>query len=305
MAEGRIAGIVAGAAALLGVFATWQSTQNSASIEKNRVELERQQQDAEYRLAVFERVADAIENAESSPQQMRAAVLLVNTLPDDPNDENSLKKQLLVILVEGGVAAGGEAAEAVDAIRNETSDVPDAAVTKQVQAPAVAEQPVGASRAPASIAPTPGDLPATSVSRGLAARLAREGSRFSMRKAASWNIDVFYCEGAGAAQNEARAKAFSRSLEEEVQRQATGEPSPAMQNMTLGQVRLRPLTQEAFRALGYEQPSDFVRPEGSEMRQAEVLAALSRSAAGASPLSVNPARQPSPYYIGVYYCGGR
>lgn len=304
MADGRIAGVVAGAAALLGVFATWQSTQNTARIEKNRVELERQQQDAEYRLAVFERVADAIENAEASPQQMRAAVLLVNTLPDDPNDETSLKKQLLVILVEGGVAAGGEAAAAVDNIRNATSDVPEAPVAQQVQAPIVAEQPAAASRAPASTAP--GDAPVRSVTRDAVSGLSRDlGSRIYMRKAAAWNIDVFYCEGAGAAQNETHAKAFSRTLEEEVQRQANGQPSANMQNMTLGQVRLRPLTQDAYRELGYDQPADFVRPEGSEMRQAEVLAALSRSTAGAGPLAVNPARQPSPYYMAAYYCGGR
>jgi hypothetical protein len=291
MAESRgITNVIAGVAALLGVFATVQSTINSQKIETNRIDLERQQQKAEYQLAVFERVADAIETADTSPQKIRAAVSLVNTLPEEPpaDGQQSLKQQLLIILVDGGLAAGGEAAEAVEQLRDQTSDAPDAAVKKDVQAPAMESPPQ-----------VMADAPAAARTRALesAPALNSVARRIGAKRGAGWNVDVFYCAGPNQAANEARANAYHQKLVAAVNRQ-TGED-----DMQMGRIRLRTLTEEVNGQPGYEVKRDEVRAEGSELQQAEVLVRYLAQGGGA-PLPIYQTRNfPTPYYLSVFACG--
>jgi hypothetical protein len=293
-AANTITGIIAGVAALLGVFASIQSTVNSAKIEENRIELEQQQQRAEYQLKVFERVADAIEKADTNPQQIRAAVSLVSTLPDDEDlkpGQVSLKQQLLIILVEGGLSAGGEAADAVEGIREQTSDAPEAAVTKDVvvQAPSevVQQQPTMAAR---NRSLSPGSLAEISP------RLQLPSA--AMRMSATWNVDVFYCAGANSAANQTRAAAIHQTLV------AAGEKQLGVSDvaMPLGRVRMRELTEDANRRPGYGVSRDEIRAESGESAEAAALAKLIAGEGAALPVATTRFTR-TPYYLSVFACG--
>ena len=120
-----------------------------------------------------------------------------------------------------------------------------------------------------------------------------------------WDIDVFFCEGAGAAQNQARAKTIADLLIEERNRQAGPgpAPSPAL-SFGLGRVRVRPLTEQVNQRAGYGIHADVVRAEASEASQGESLRRFIAARQG-PVLADDRSGTRTTYYLSVFLCAAQ
>jgi len=118
-----------------------------------------------------------------------------------------------------------------------------------------------------------------------------------------WNIDLFWCGGAAAEQNQSRAEAIERILTEEQKRQSqAGAPSGAGLAFPIGRVRVRTLDEATNARSGYRIRSDVIRADRDELEQAEALRQFVTARQGPTLGDAKSAMGTS-YYLSAFLCG--
>jgi hypothetical protein len=151
--------------------------------------------------------------------------------------------------------------------------------------------------APSSVIRPPAPAP-VAANRSVAQDLVNQ-ARIDL----GWDIDVFFCQGEGAAQNQARATTVGDLLIEERNRQAGSNPaSRSALSFAVGRVRVRPLTEQVNQRAGYGIRADVVRAEASEASQGEALRRFI-TARGGPALTDDRSGTRTTYYLSVFLCG--
>ena len=119
-----------------------------------------------------------------------------------------------------------------------------------------------------------------------------------------WNIDLFWCAGAAAAQNRSKAEAIERILTEEQKRQAqAGAPSGAGLAFPIGRVRVRTLDEATNARSGYGIDADVIRADRNELEQSEALRRFVMARQGPTLGDAMSAMGTST--ISAHFCAGR
>lgn len=130
--------------------------------------------------------------------------------------------------------------------------------------------------------------------------LTQPGSvTLSAGRANGWDIDVFWCEGARAADNLALADRAAAHLAQTVEIRRTVGKAPATA-VPIGRVRLRLLTIERQRAPGYRPQGLELRGEAGEMAAVDAIGS-SLARAGLA-FRYRPATQATPWYLSAFVC---
>ena len=303
MAEGGASNTItlslAGLGAVLGAFATGWAALNSRALEEQR-------QQNEYRLGVYQQVVSAL-NADN-PQMLSAAQTLVFTLPEEkdlPDGAHSFRSELAILLCDRANAQGH--GSAVVRVCSLFSEVPgegdDAAATPADAEVAVAPPADVVAAAPAQTAPMEAAPPPPMIDRSGYAQQQMSPtlrdvvptlSTSARRAGARWNVDVFYCQGKGAAAEQRAQGVFNVLRQHAEDANSTGLP--------LGRVRVRALSDSINSREGYQITSDIVRAEAGERDAAEQLRQLVSRGSGPT-LGEGVSIQPTPYYMSVFLCG--
>ena len=118
-----------------------------------------------------------------------------------------------------------------------------------------------------------------------------------------WNIDLFWCAGDAAAQNQSKAEAIERILIEEQKRQSqAGTPSGVGLAFPIGRVRVRTLDETTNARSGYRIHSDVIRADRNELEQAEALRRFVTARQGPTLGDAKSAMGTS-YYLSAFLCG--
>ena len=135
---------------------------------------------------------------------------------------------------------------------------------------------------------------------------SRPPPRTSCRQARvdlGWNIDLFWCAGDAAAQNQSKAEAIERILIEEQKRQSqAGTPSGVGLAFPIGRVRVRTLDETTNARSGYRIQSDVIRADRNELEQAEALRRFVTARQGPTLGDAKSAMGTS-YYLSAFLCG--
>ena len=118
-----------------------------------------------------------------------------------------------------------------------------------------------------------------------------------------WNIDLFWCAGAGATENQSKAETIARILTEEQKRQSqAAAPSGAGLAFPIGRVRVRALDEATNARSGYRIQSDVIRADSNELEQAEALRRFVTAREGPTLGDAKSAMGTS-YYLSAFLCG--
>lgn len=110
-----------------------------------------------------------------------------------------------------------------------------------------------------------------------------------------WNIDIFWCEGAGSAVRQAEAEAIAASL--------TSAAAPQAGSLPIGRVRARALSEATNARSGYDVRTNQIRAEAQESEEARELEAFISGTATA-PFTNVTSRTRTYQYLSVFICAG-
>jgi hypothetical protein len=105
--------------------------------------------------------------------------------------------------------------------------------------------------------------------------------------AGAWSVDFFYCEGAGEARHRQQAEALAQALQ-------------ATPPITLGRVRVRPMSEQSNARRSYRITGSVINAHASESAAAQALLQFGR--ASGVPLSLRNAATVTEGYLSIFMC---
>ena len=142
------------------------------------------------------------------------------------------------------------------------------------------------------VAPTPGV--------DTTAGLSREMTALTGQSPTGWDVDLFWCQGNGEAANLRLAWSFGNAFASYAR-----SARPIAPGVTLGRIRVRPLTPQGWRNIGFRSPGVVHDSGPGEREAAEAIRSLVNGSIAAGQPVFGLGRslgKPTPWYISVFAC---